>query len=478
MMRDDEAEAFIASSVPDAHAQSVGMTTRTVAGKAGGVGPPTLNRPAYLLGVLCVVYMSSLVDRTILNIVAQAIKVDLKLTDTELGLLGGIAFSAVYALLAIPAARLAERKSRVGILAGAMLIWSLMTVVCGFAANFWQLAVARAGVGIGEAACTPCAHSMIGDTFPADRRATAISIYSLAIPVGTLVGVLGGAWLVEHYSWRAAFFAMGAPGVLVAAISRLTLKDPVRGSFSAVVSNHAPSIPVVLRHLVARPAFKHLLFGVTGSTVVNAGLASFIAPYLLRSGFGVGMTETALIIAGLAGGAAFVGTLVGGPLSDRLARRSPRYSLLLPAVAFLLAAPLWTMAFLSSSLLAFLLIAACAQIAASIYVGPTFGVLHNMVEPRMRATAVAIVFVATSLVGIGAGPLIIGAISDLSAATFYKGDFSASCLVSAQLTHTACRIASFDGLRIAMIVGGALHVLPALSYYFASRTLEQDLIEN
>ena len=436
-----------------------------------------VNPPAYLLAVLSLIYMSSLVDRTILNIVAQAIKVDLGLSDTQIGLLGGLAFSALYAVLGIPCARLTERKNRVTILAVAVAIWSFMTTMCGFAMNFWQLAIARAGVGIGEAACTPCAHSMIGDSFPHDRRATAISIYSLAIPLGTLVGVLGGAWLVEHYSWRAAFIAAGLPGLLIAVLTKLTLKDPVRGAFGAAPPKNPPPISAVLRQLWVRPTFRNLLIGVTGSTLVNAGISAFIAPYLLRSPFDVGLTQTALAIAFLGGVAAFLGTLVGGPLGDLLARRDVRYLLMVSSLGFLIAAPCWIAAFFSPNLAGFLVCAAFAQILAAVYVGPTFGVLHNMVETRMRATAVAIVFVCTSLLGIGAGPAVMGKISDVAAEIYFDGNYGGLCSSAMDMARAACRDASFEGLRFALAVGGLLHLVPAFFYFRASRTTKQDMLE-
>lgn len=427
----------------------------------------------YMLAALALFYTSSFVDRAILNILAEPIKRDLLLSDTQLGVLGGIAFAALYAVLGIPVARLAERRSRLPIITIALTIWSIMTMLCAAATNFWQLAAARAGVGIGEAACTPCAHSMIGDSFPPERRATAISIYSLGIPVGTLLGILGGAWVAEIWSWQAAFVAVGAPGLALAAIAALTLKEPVRGSFDPPAQGAPPSLKAVLEHLWRRRAFRHLLAGVTLSTMISAGTSAFGAPYLLRSNFGVGLSQVALVMAVLVGCASFLGTLSGGPLSDRLARRDTRLMLRVPSFAYFVAAPMLALAYVSNSLWLFLALSIVGQLAAMIYIGPTFGVLHNMVEPRMRATAVAIVFMLTALIGIGLGPVLIGSLSDAAAASLFAGDWSACRAVPAA---AGCAKATFEGLRIAQIAGSLLYLWPGIHYFLASASLDKDLL--
>ena len=422
---------------------------------------------------LALFYTSSFVDRAILNILAESIKQDLGLTDTQLGVLGGIAFAALYAVLGVPVARLAERKNRLAIITVALTIWSAMTMLCAVAVNFWQMAVARAGVGIGEAACTPCAHSMISDSFPAEQRATAISIYSLGIPIGTLLGILGGAWVAEAVSWRAAFVAVGAPGLVLAAIAAFLLREPVRGRFDAAVSETPPPLAQVLGHLWKRRSFRHLLAGVTLSTMTSAGLGAFGAPYLLRSEFGVDLSEVALVMALLVGCASFVGTLVGGPLADHWAKFDPRLALRIPAAAYFIAAPLMALAYATDQFALFVGLSMVGQLAAMIYIGPTFGALHNMVEPRMRATAVAIVFMLTSLVGIGLGPVLIGVISDQAAAWLFQGDWSACSQAS---TLPACSAASFGGLRIALIGGALIYLWPGIHYFIAGSTLTADLI--
>lgn len=429
-------------------------------------------RPSVLLIALTLFYTSSFVDRAIVNILAEHIKRDLALTDMQLGVLSGIAFAALYALLGIPVARLAERKNRLVIITVALTIWSLMTMLCGAAASFWQLALARAGVGIGESACTPSAHSMIGDSFPPNRRATALSVYSLGIPLGTIVGILGGAWVAQVYSWRAAFVAVGAPGLLLALVAAVLLKEPQRGRFDPPASAHPPSVREVLRHLWSRIAFRHLLAGVTLCTMISAGIGAFMTPFLLRSSFNVDLSKAALIGAGLGGGAAFLGTLTGGPLADWLAQRDRRSLLWVPAGAFFVAAPLFGLAYSSKTLAPFLVLVCLGQLAATIYLGPTFGALHNMVGPRMRATAVAIVFVFASLGGLGLGPVLVGSISDF-AATSFTSSMNAAC---PNPGSTGCAGSAFAGLKAAMVFTALLYVWPAFHYLRAATHLSDSLI--
>lgn len=429
-------------------------------------------RSRHLLVALTAFYTSSFVDRAILNILAEAIKVDLALTDAQLGVLGGIAFAALYAVLGIPVARLAERRHRLTIITIALSIWSIMTMLCAAAGGFWQLALARAGVGVGEAACTPCAHSMIGDSFPAERRASALSVYSLGIPIGTLLGILGGAWVAETYSWRAAFVAVGAPGLVLALMAAFLLKEPQRGRFDPPVSQTPPPLSSVVRHLWSRRAFRHLLYGVSLSTMISAGLGAFGAPFLLRGDFKVDLSDVALISAALVGGASLLGTLLGGPLADRLSRRDTKLTLWLPAMAYLVAAPALALAYASGDLAVLIGLSFVGQMAATVYLGPTFGALHNMVEPRMRATAVAIMFMVVSLVGIGLGPVLVGAISDQAARILQARDII-RCGAGAE----ACPAASFAGLRIAMIATATLYLWPAFHFFRAGSALSEGLLE-
>jgi MFS family permease len=418
-------------------------------------------RARYLLFALMLFYTSSFVDRAILNILAQSIKEDLSLTDAQLGILGGIAFAALYAILGIPVARLAERRNRMIIISVALVIWSAMTMLCAAAVNFVQLGLARAGVGIGEAACTPCAHSLIADSFPPQRRATAMSVYALGVPLGTLLGALGGAWIADLYGWRVAFIAVGAPGLLLALIAKLTIKEPERGVYDPPSREQVPPFIEVLTFLWGLRTFRHLAIGVSVSTMIAAGIATFMAPFLLRGPFDLTLKGVALITAVLAGAAATVGTLLGGRLGDHFGRRDARCYLVIPAAGYVLAAGFQVAALLQTDLVMLMALLALGQACCVMYLGPTFGVLHNMVEPRMRATAVAIVFVLTSLIGLGLGPVLVGSLSDFAAARAVEA--------------ATLRESSFAGLKLALAAASLLYLWPAIHYFTASRSVAQDL---
>ena len=427
----------------------------------------------YLLFALMLFYTSSFVDRAILNILAQAIKEDLHLSDAQLGLLGGLAFAALYAILGIPVARLAERRNRMTIISVALVIWSAMTMLCAAAGNFVQLALARAGVGVGEAACTPCAHSLLADSFPPQHRATAMAFYSLGVPLGTLLGALGGAWVADLYGWRVAFVAVGAPGLLLALIAKLTIREPPRGRYDPPSREQVPPFTEVLTLLLRLRTFRHLAIGVSVSTMISAGIATFMAPFLLRGPFELTLKGVAIITAVLAGVAAILGTLLGGRLGDRFGRRDARYYLAIPAAAYVLAAAFQVTALMQSDLFALVILLALGQLCCVMYLGPTFGVLHNMVEPRMRATAVAVVFVLTSLIGLGLGPVLVGWLSDVAAARVVDAETYAAC--AAGSTAATCRDASFTGVKFAIAAASLLYLWPAIHYYAASRSVSLDL---
>lgn len=218
----------------------------TLSGAAGGVAPSqgfTAAYRNYALFVLMLGYTANYVDRQILAILLEPIKQDLGVSDTQLGFLSGITFAIFYATLGVPIAMLADRTNRRNIVAAAIAIFSTMTVVCGFVTSFVQLALARIGVGIGEAGSSPPSHSMISDMFPPEKRASAMGVYSLGINIGILVGFLVGGWVSQWYGWRAAFFVVGAPGILIALLIRFTLKEPERGHADGISAQATAAAP-------------------------------------------------------------------------------------------------------------------------------------------------------------------------------------------------------------------------------------------
>ena len=242
----------------------------------------------YALGILVVVYTFNFIDRQILSILLEPVKTELGLSDTQMGLLTGFAFAMFYATLGIPIARFADRTNRRNLIAAALAIWSGFTALSGLAQNFWHMLAARIGVGVGEAGCSPPAHSMIADYYPAEQRATALGIYSLGIPFGIMFGLFAGGWINEFFGWRAAFFVVGVPGLLLALLVRYSLAEPPRGMAEGRTdSGEQPSIGETLRYLWQKKSFRHMSFAAALTAFVGYGFVTWAPAFLIRS-FGMG----------------------------------------------------------------------------------------------------------------------------------------------------------------------------------------------
>ncbi|PZR33058.1 MFS transporter [Caulobacter segnis] len=386
---------------------------------------------AAVLGLLLATYTFNFIDRTIIATIGQAIKVDLKLTDTQLGLLGGLYFALLYTILGIPIARLAERYNRVTIISVSLVIWSGFTALCGAAANFTQLALYRFGVGVGEAGCSPPSHSLISDYYEPKARASALSIYSFGIPLGTMFGAVAGGWLAQEFSWRVAFVIVGLPGVLLALLVKLVVKEPPRGH-SEIVERPIEAEDVVVEP-AAKPPFSlaqefaelwavtkilfgkwpvlHMVLGVTIASFGSYGSGAFVPPYFVRT-YGLGLAQVGLIVGLIGGFSAGVGTLVGGFLSDWAGKKSARWYALTPAIGLLICTPIYIAAYLQTSWQATALILLIPGIFHYTYLAPTFGVVQNSVEPRRRATATALLFFFLNLIALGGGPVFTGWLID------------------------------------------------------------------
>lgn len=404
---------------------------------------PTASAPRYtardknrVLALLVLAYTFNFVDRSITAIIGQAIKVDLKITDTQLGLLGGLAFALLYTLLGIPIARVSERRSRVNIISWAIVIWSGFTALCGMAGSFAQLALFRFGVGVGEAGLTPPAHSLLSDYFEPKKRASALSIYSFGLPLGVLFGAVVGGWLAQNYSWRIAFVALGLPGVLLAVAIKLFIQEPPRGHseteagtpVAADLGTEAPAAPTsptlaaefkelgaVARLMFDNLAVRHMALGITLASIGSYGSGTFAAPYFIRT-FGLTFTQVGIITGLVSGVSAGIGTLLGGLLADRLAQRSPRWYALTPALGLAIAAPIYIAAYLQENWKTAAVILLLPGIFHYAYMGPTFGVVQNAVDVRRRATAAALLLFFLNLISLGGGPLFAGWVIDHLAA--------------------------------------------------------------
>jgi MFS family permease len=500
--------------------------TDTTAGRAGGrpaksVAPAkpvyTENYKRLVLFLLVTAYTFNFIDRTIIATIGQAIKEDLKITDTQLGMLGGLYFALLYTFLGIPLARLAERFSRVNIISGAIVVWSVFTALCGMATNFVTLAAFRFGVGVGEAGLSPPSHSLISDYFEPKKRASALAVYSFGIPLGAMLGAVIGGQILDHFTWRTAFMLVGLPGVLVALAIKALVKEPARGhsepearpTLAEDVAPDEPAIPAasLLGELKEMGAVIAVLFGkwpvvnmVLGVTLVSfAGYAGgqFAPPYFIRT-FHLSYGTVGLLVGLVAGVGQGAGTLLGGFLTDRLAKLSPRWYALAPAIGSLIHFPLIFLVYTATTWQMAGLFLVLPGVFGYIYLGPTFGVVQNMVPTRRRATATAIMFFFLNLIGLGLGPTFAGWAIDHFAAFHYAhvganglmdalggfggahpADFQAACpggkaaKDATDAAKAACSTALVLATRQGIIVSYAFGIWGAFHYLLGSFGLTQ-----
>lgn len=372
----------------------------------------------YVLTILVIAYTFNFIDRQILGILVEPIRLELGVGDTAMGLLTGLAFAAFYTLMGIPIARYADRANRRNLIAIAVGIWSLFTAAQGLAQNYWQLLVFRMGVGVGEAGCSPPSHSILSDYYPANQRATALGVYSLGIPVGILFGFFVGGWINEWFGWRVAFFVVGTPGILLALLIRFTVREPDRGMSerraTAVRDAQQPAFSTVLRYLLGRRSFIHMALGGGIAAFVGYGLLSWAAAFLARShGMTSGEIGTWLgLIFGIPGG---IGILFGGRLADALGERDQRWYLWIVAVALAIAVPAGIGVFLSDSASVALLFLVIPVMLGNFYQATTFAQTQTLVGLRMRSVAAAILLFIINIVGLAFGPSVVGMVSDLLA---------------------------------------------------------------
>ncbi len=429
---------------------------------------------AFVLGMLLLVYTFNFIDRVAIDILQEPIKKEFGLLDSQLGLLKGLAFALLYTLIGIPLARLAERANRVTILSACVGLWSLFTALCGVAANFTQLVAARVGVGIGEAGCTPPAQSIIADYFPSDRRATALSIYSMGIHFGAMIAAIGGAWIATQYGWRVTFLALGVPGIALAIIVKLVVREPPRSVSAAVQS---PSFAATLKALASKPAFWHMALGGAITSFVGYGVGGFNIPFLMRV-HGLSLLQASMTTGVLLGSFAALGTFLSGFLADRMSKRHPTALAWLPAAGLLVATPLYLGAYLMPTLPLMLIPVMIGVIGHYFYLGPMYTVASSVVAPNMRATTVAILLFVVNLIGYALGPPFVGAVSDMMA----NGALAAQNLTVEICRHpgadqaVACAAGQAKGLQYAMMIGVCFFVWAAIHFLMVGRTLKRDTV--
>ncbi len=407
----------------------------------------------YALSVLTIVYAFNFIDRQLLAILQEAIKADLGLSDSQLGLLTGFAFALFYVTAGIPIARWADRSNRRNIVAASLAVWSFMTAISGLVQNYAQLLLARVGVGVGEAGGSPPSHSMISDMFPPEQRAGALGFYSTGVSIGILFGFLLGGWLNEYFGWRTAFMVVGAPGVVLALVVFFTLKEPRRGlSEARELSADKVSLGDVVALLWQRKTFRHMAFAASLYAFAGYATANWTASFMIRS-HGMSTGELGSWLALIIGVGGAVGVLGGGVLADRLGAVDDRWYLWLPALVGVFATPFAAAVYLMPSAGLALALMVLPAILSNVYLGISIATSHRLVGLQMRATASAILFFVINIIGLGGGPWVVGLVSDVLAASH-----------------------GLESLRLAMLyVVPPVMVWSATHFYLASRTLKADL---
>lgn len=463
----------------------------------------------YILGILLTVYIFNFIDRTIINILTEPIKESFGVEDWQMGLLGGPAFAILYTFVGIPIARFSEKHHRVWIIAGSVFLWSLMTVLCGFATSFIALFIFRIGVSIGEAGCSPPANSLIADYFVPAERSTAVSVYALGIPLGGMVAYVFGGYIVGSLDgpiigallaswnwtwavnaldwqniegWRVAFAVVGVPGLIVAAIVKLTIAEPPRGYTDPAEMQNREQVGFreVLRILSQKPAYWHVTMGVTIASFVNYGVGQFFVSFLIRT-HELSIFDASVKIAMALAVMAAIGTYMSGYLADRYAQRFPKALALIPMFALIGVIPMHVTGYLAESLWLAVPLMMVGQMLLYTYLCPLYAVPSGVVDSRMRATAVAVTLFIVNLLGYGLGPPLIGGLSTILNATFLSGLDPALTLEACKASNLtaaaqgACDTANADGLRWSMVLFKCLYLWAIFHFYMASRTIQRDM---
>ena len=410
-----------------------------------------VNNRVYVLFILILVYTFNFIDRQIVGILAVPIKADLGLTDGQLGLMGGLAFALFYTGLGIPVAMLADRFSRTWIMTIALVTWSAMTAVSGLATNFWQLFMARLGVGIGEAGGVAPAYSLISDFFPPNQRARALSIYSFGIPIGSAIGIVFGGVIASLINWRYAFFFVGIAGILIAPVFRMTIREPKRGQNDRNRGQvKAPGLRLILKTLSDKPSFWVMSVGASFASMMGYGVFFWLPSFFVRSYHLTLLNAslfygTVLLIGGLAG------IWIGGWMGDRFGQARRANYARIPAMAFLLSIPFYALAIMTPNLTLAFFVLLVPTALGLVWLGPVISAIQHLVRPDMRATASAIFLFINNLIGIGLGTYAIGALSDILTARY--GD---------------------ESLRYSILAGTGFYIVAAALFFLASRWLQRD----
>jgi len=465
---------------------------RPAASEASATPAVSSRYRTYALILLMAINAVNILDRMVITNLIEPIKEDLNLTDAQVGAMAGIYFAIVYTVLGIPVARWADRGDRPKILALALTIWSGFSLLGGFAQNFATLVVSRMGVGVGEAGCSPTAHSLLSEYTPREKRAITLSFYSIGGTIGVMLGMGLGAVVAEAYGWRTAFLVAGAPGLILAVVALFTLKEPRRalkaaGKLAALASEHVPTRDV-LRVLMRKPTFWFFAGGAALYALVAYAHSHFLASYFLR-GYTPQLTELAasfgmqprgflgMSLGLISGAGGIVGSLVGGWFADKYGARDLRWYGVLPAVFPLLSTPiLWWALSISNLPLAFGLLIV-PTIGHALWYGPVYGGVQGLVPPGMRATAAAVLLFVMNMIGMGGGPTLFGLANDVVTNHYLAGaNLSVeACHAAVGAAKAMCGAAGAQGIRTTMLASTAIMVLPMICFWLSRRTIRQDM---
>jgi MFS family permease len=377
------------------------------------------------LTLLMLAFTLSICDRMILSILFPEIKAEFGLSDTQLGMLGGMSFALFYATMGLPIARLSDQYSRKVIIIVSLVIFSLMTAFSSVAAGFISLLLLRIGVGIGEAGVNLASHSIIADYFPPQRRGLAMATLALGGSFGMMLGFVGGGFVAETYGWRIALVSVGLPGLLLAAVMARLLKEPVRGTFEVETVQPSPTILTTAAAMWANPAMRHLIAGSIVAGMLGYGITQWLPTFFMRT-HAFSQSEAGMVIAGMFGILGAIGALIAGKWFDRLSIRGFQYGMRMIALAPFFSIPFFVAGLLTDNLNTALLLFIVPGFMANFFLGPTLAMVQTLSPVHMRAVSAAIKMLCLNLIGLGLGPLLVGVLSDFLTPRFGEDALSVS----------------------------------------------------
>ena len=454
----------------------------------------------YVLSALTLIYILNFVDRGLLAVVGPDLVPELGISDTQFGLLTGFGFALLYTIVGIPLARFADTGHRVWIMTICIALWSLMTALCGLSTEitigsltigaFWVLLMCRVGVGVGEAGCTPPANSLIADYFTPRERSQALGVYAMGVTLGGMFANLIGGWVTDAFDWRTAFFVVGLPGLLIAAIFKMTVKEPPRGYTDPVGTTTKERVELreAIRELMTKPAFWLMTAGATIAAFCGYGISSFQSIFLVRA-HDITTGEAAIWINTPVALVAASGTFATGWMATRIYKKYPGAIAWVPAIGLALSVPFYLFAFTTENLL---YAGICLGIGGFVkygYLAAQYTIGQGVVTMRVRATATAVLLFVVNLIGYGFGPLFIGAISDI----FFVNGIAELGVAADELARNQCHprvIAELseplqnvcgavyaDSLRSAMLITASLYAACAFFFLLTWRRLDKDMVD-